>query len=795
MASLRWSLLVLVGVSVVTLTASVTVAPLTTNDVWIHLKTAQLTLAAHGPPHTDSYSFVANGHEYLAHEWLSGLVFYLAYVAGGVNGVIAVKFGVALLTGALLGLASWRRHDRLAVCLLVFGLMSDIAGSRYFERPHIFSFVFIALYLYLFYGLRAAAGRRVSPPRDDLLTETPTYCHPERREGSRQIRGATKAHEILRSAQNDIDRFAPANNAQENSPTVPDASGGVPAPRSSRALPWLLAFLPAQVLWVNMHGGFVQGLALLAVFAAGESVGWVRARLFGLRRDTALPGGVLLWLLCLPVLAVAVSVLNPYGVRLLRYPFELTGMEIYMQEVWEWRRLFDPSYNTMYPFYGYWVWVTVLIGSFFCLPGDAGLRRAWRAAQRVLGVLLVAAVVLFAYGFMWWEPMLEAWKWWWVAAAVLSCAVNIDRIDFADAGVVALMLGLSLQHHRSVGEAVIATFPILSHNLSVVVDRLAVRRAPLAVRIEASSTSSAGMTNRVDPRVPVQSRIGRSHPLAVAAVTVLLLANGILLFVYGYAMGPGFVQARGLGVGGSNPVCAVDYVMRRGITGNAYTSYSEAALLIFRGYPQIKVSMDSRNEVYGPELYAEYLRTKSVPGAMLAFLQKYPVDFILVRDTYMSPAVGDALLRSGQWVQVYFDQWDVVFVRNEAKFAPIIEQDGYQALLPVSSQANPAVDADNAELILREARHAVEACPAAWNAWFYEAAALAQLGRTAEAVAAARQMVTLRPYTWSAWEMVGRLFETLGEPSDARDAYQRALQMNPRAPTAAQRLRALGPES
>ena len=784
MASLRWSLLVLVGVSVVTLTASVTVAPLTTNDVWIHLKTAQLTLAAHGPPHTDSYSFVANGHEYLAHEWLSGLVFYLAYVAGGVNGVIAVKFGVALLTGALLGLASWRRHDRLAVCLLVFGLMSDIAGSRYFERPHIFSFVFIALYLYLFYGLRAAAGRTVSPPATDEtvrpLAGTPFETPPKPGGSSGRAEFGSISRRVFPLALRRPLLLGPSRSA---------------VPRSSGALPWLLAFLPAQVLWVNMHGGFVQGLALLAVFAAGESVGWVRARLFGLRRDTALPGGVLLWVLCLPVLAVAVSVLNPYGVRLLRYPFELTGMEIYMQEVWEWRRLFDPSYNTMYPFYGYWVWVTVLIGSFFCLPGDAGLRRAWRAVQRVLGVLLVAAVVLFAYGFMWWEPMLEAWKWWWVAAAVLSCAVNIDRIDFADAGVVALMLGLSLQHHRSVGEAVIATFPILSHNLSVVVDRLAVRRAPLAVRVEASSTSSAGMTNRVDPRVLVQSRIGRSHPLAVAVAAMMLLANGILLFVYGYHMGPGFVQARGLGVGGSNPVCAVDYVMRRGITGNAYTSYSEAALLIFRGYPQIKVSMDSRNEVYGPELYAEYLRTKSVPGAMLAFLQKYPVDFILVRDTYMSPAVGDALLRSGQWVQVYFDQWDVVFVRNEAKFAPIIEQDGYQALLPVSSQANPAVDADNAELILREARHAVEACPAAWNAWFYEAAALAQLGRTAEAVAAARQMVTLRPYTWSAWEMVGRLFETLGEPSDARDAYQRALQMNPRAPTAAQRLRALGPES
>ena len=101
----------LVGLSLVTLVASLTIAPVTTNDTFIHLKTGELTVAALSPPHKDPYSFTAANHDYIAHEWLSAVVFYLVYAAFGLTGLILSKCVVILLSGWFLWLICWRRGD------------------------------------------------------------------------------------------------------------------------------------------------------------------------------------------------------------------------------------------------------------------------------------------------------------------------------------------------------------------------------------------------------------------------------------------------------------------------------------------------------------------------------------------------------------------------------------------------------------------------------------------------------------------------------------------------------------
>ena len=44
-------------------------------DYWWHLRTGQLIAQTHAVPTVDSYSFTANGKAWLAHEWLSELLF------------------------------------------------------------------------------------------------------------------------------------------------------------------------------------------------------------------------------------------------------------------------------------------------------------------------------------------------------------------------------------------------------------------------------------------------------------------------------------------------------------------------------------------------------------------------------------------------------------------------------------------------------------------------------------------------------------------------------------------------
>ena len=78
-----------------------------------------------------------------------------------------------------------------------------------------------------------------------------------------------------------------------------------------------LALAPLMILWSNMHGGFVFGLALIAPFA-GEAAAAAPpgARLPALR-PWALFG----------LAATAAALINPFGVEALLFPFRLMGVE------------------------------------------------------------------------------------------------------------------------------------------------------------------------------------------------------------------------------------------------------------------------------------------------------------------------------------------------------------------------------------------------------------------------------------------------------------------------------------
>ncbi|HVJ07445.1 MAG TPA: hypothetical protein VM554_03620 [Acidisarcina sp.] len=57
-------------------------------DLWWHLKTGEIIWATHTIPTTDSFSYTTNHHAYIPHEWLSQVLIYGAYRAGGYRGLM-----------------------------------------------------------------------------------------------------------------------------------------------------------------------------------------------------------------------------------------------------------------------------------------------------------------------------------------------------------------------------------------------------------------------------------------------------------------------------------------------------------------------------------------------------------------------------------------------------------------------------------------------------------------------------------------------------------------------------------
>ncbi len=689
--------------AVLALAAALSIAPVSTNDLWIHLETGERVLAEGSVPDKDPYSFTASDRDYLAHEWLAGVLFQLVYRIGGTTGLILFKTTV-VLAGWLPLLALCRmRRDRYAVVLIVLGTMGYIAAARYLVRPHIFTFLLSAWMLWLLFGYRDGDRRGIR----------------------------------------------------------------------------LFLTLPVVTLWANLHGGFVLGIAILSAFAAGETLNWLRERVAsahgtdrppGADRSRTLNGSELTRVLALPPLALLAAMVNPYGARILLFPFELTGTEVFMSEVYEWQPPFADVFDSTLTFFLYWGWVCVLFASFF-VTGDRGSRHGLRGLVHVISL---AALGLFAYAFVFWQQMLISTWPIWVGLALVFCLANLRQIDLTDVALVALAFGLSMRHNRAIADAVVLTLPVLTRNVSRIIDRLS---QPRRGRSDAIPLPAPGS--------------GHSRPGTVIAASVLLLAVSAHAATVGYVFAPGHVRQRGLGLAETVPACGADWLGRQQIRGNAYATYQVAAILIHRLSPEVKVNMDSRNDVYGAELFREYRASRRSYDALRDYLARWPVDFFFLNIADLAPAILRRLLDGGEWVQVYFDHQVIVLVAARPENAELIARHAYRHVFPTIDR-NLRVPENEAREYLEEANRAAAACSESWLPDWYRAQALAWLGRDGEAVEAAREVVAERiGNPWFVWALLGQLHARQQDLPRAVEAYERAVALRPGDRGLRQRLRRL----
>ncbi len=128
--------------------------------------------------------------------------------------------------------------------------------------------------------------------------------------------------------------------------------------------PWLALLM---TFWANLHGGFMFGLGLMALFA-GEAVieALDRRRRLAAARAWALFGA----------LSLGAVLITPFGIEGLLLPFRLTGMTYALSMLIEWR---SSDFQSFAPLE---VWILILLFS--------ALSFGWRLSlSRVLMVLLL----------------------------------------------------------------------------------------------------------------------------------------------------------------------------------------------------------------------------------------------------------------------------------------------------------------------------------------------------------------------------------------------------------------------
>lgn len=329
---------------------------------------------------------------------------------------------------------------------------------------------------------------------------------------------------------------------------------------------WFFLLPPLFALWVNCHGSFFFGIAVVAAilfcslfeFRTGllASIRWPKydrnclAACFGL--------------------SVAALFINPVGPKLISYPLDLMfKQQLNLGIVTEWQ------------------------------PTPFDDMRAW-------GLLLVAALLLLL-------PVMKR--------------VEITLQELVLTG---LAFSSAVQHQRMLVIFGIFAMPVLCRMVALGSEK----------------------------RRPERDRV---LPNAV----ILLLATAVIAF--------GFPSTRNLveQVNAGNPVKALEFVRKSGLSGRMLNDYDTGGYLIWAA-PEHPVFIDGRADIFEwTGVFKDYLRWVMLREDPRVVLNKYHIAFCLLP---RRAPISQAMQLAPGWKSVYSDDMWIVFARDgTTRTAPVTE--------------------------------------------------------------------------------------------------------------------------
>jgi tetratricopeptide (TPR) repeat protein len=459
--------------------------------------------------------------------------------------------------------------------------------------------------------------------------------------------------------------------------------------------------LPLFVLWVNTHGSYVFGIGLPALVLLANVLpmawcepGWSRLRLDPVRR------------LHLAVAVAALPVagfLNPQGIGLLLFPFRQNRM-IRLTAFPEWME------SWRYP----------------------GVDPVWWEPVVILGV------VLLAFGAVAW--LLFAWE---------------RRLDPVGLGVVISMGAYAVFRNRAIPYFVLAALPFLA---------LAITR----------------LSEHLPTKLPAQSS-RRITQMGVLACLLLLTVSIVDQVFLTRRFPPGFGVA-----GHVFPEQAAAFMERQRLDGRVFNSYQFGGYLMWRRWPANQVFIDGRYDaiLFDEELLEQYAEAHHAPAALERLAEKHGFD-ILVLDADRASRM-EHIQDNPTWSRVYWDPTAEVYVRRGGRFAGLVETREYRLTRSTTDlayfeayRANPTARAQ----VMAELQRAVEDNPENVLAWQglaqeYGAAGSAALGKRLGALTRALALLRDNPATGRLRAERAEALLQLGRPAEADAAAREALRVD-----------------
>jgi hypothetical protein len=126
-------------------------------DTGWHIRTGEWIMANHVVPTHDVFSFAKPGGEWFAWEWLSDVVFSGLNSLGGLRAVVLLS---VLLLCTTFSLVFWlvRTKTNPVAAILITLIAAAASSVHWLARPHLFTMLFLALFLNILERARAGQG-------------------------------------------------------------------------------------------------------------------------------------------------------------------------------------------------------------------------------------------------------------------------------------------------------------------------------------------------------------------------------------------------------------------------------------------------------------------------------------------------------------------------------------------------------------------------------------------------------------------------------------------------------------
>jgi hypothetical protein len=485
-----------------------------------HIRDGQLMLETHSITRIDPFSATMSGQRWYAWEWLYDVLIAAIHHVLGLNGVVFYTAAIMAATFVLVFHLAMRRGGSLPVTFFMLVLSLGASAIHFLARPHVLSWLLTVIWFELLDSAESAAGR------DSELD--------------------------LRSKHNEDRR---------------------------------LFYLPVvMLLWVNLHGGFLLGFALLGVYLVGGVI-----RYFSSREQRQEIGRWLKRLGLVSVLSLLASFINPYSYHLHLHIYRYLSDRFLMNRVSEFQ---SPDFHGV----AQQCFAVVLLVTIAAL---ASARRQPRPA-RLLVVVLAAYSGLYA-----------------------------------------------------------------SRNLPVSSMLLTLMIAPLL------SETVAKASENIEIAPWLRAMLSRMHSFGIRMEKLEMHFQGHLWLVLAFVLGL-WACMHGGRLGSTQlinayfddkrfPVEAAEVIAKRDIREPIFCPDQWGGYLIYRLYPQTKVLVDDRHDLYGDQFFKDYLKVVFIQPDWNKVLDERHVNWVLVQK---NSSLGTILEQTPPWKLIHEDGTAVLFHRE-----------------------------------------------------------------------------------------------------------------------------------